>query len=72
MKEKYDCFVKKVCDRKTSKVVYEVAVLSKVEVKTPGQAQLSSLKKTIFCGDEEFHLWTRNWHRLQLRLTLSL
>ena len=48
MKEKYVCFVKKMRDRKGSKMGYELAPFSRDEMRIPGQAALSSLKKTTF------------------------
>ena len=48
MKEKHDCFVKKVRDRKGSKMGYEGASFSRDEVKIPGQGALSPLKKITF------------------------
>ena len=48
MKEKYDCFVKKVRDRKTSNFWYEGAPFSRDEVRMTGHGALSSLKKIPF------------------------
>ena len=44
MKEKCDCFVKKVRDRKGSKMGYEGAPFSRDEVRIRGQGVLSPLK----------------------------